>query len=90
MIVDLLKYIICFFLGPFVSALANAYGFRTVCILGAVISSVAFGISSFATSIYFLQFTFGVMGGKTSFLTFQHVDILHSLYIWFIHPLQKS
>ncbi|KAK8721255.1 hypothetical protein OTU49_012858 [Cherax quadricarinatus] len=49
--------------GPFVSALANAYGFRTVCILGAVISSVAFGISSFATSIYFLQFTFGVMGG---------------------------
>ncbi|XP_045582526.1 monocarboxylate transporter 14 isoform X2 [Procambarus clarkii] len=49
--------------GPFVSALANAYGFRTVCILGAVISSVAFGISSFATSIYFLQFTFGVIGG---------------------------
>lgn len=49
--------------GPFVSALANAYGFRTVCILGAVISSVAFGISSFATSIYYLQFTFGVLGG---------------------------
>ncbi|KAK3880530.1 hypothetical protein Pcinc_014978, partial [Petrolisthes cinctipes] len=49
--------------GPFVSALANAYGFRTVCILGALISSAAFGISSFATSIYFLQFTFGIVGG---------------------------
>lgn len=49
--------------GPFVSALANAYGFRTVCILGGVISAVAFGISSFATSIYYLQFTFGVVGG---------------------------
>ncbi|XP_045112740.1 monocarboxylate transporter 5-like isoform X2 [Portunus trituberculatus] len=49
--------------GPFVSALANAYGFRTVCILGGVISSVAFGISSFATSIYYLQFTFGIVGG---------------------------
>ncbi|KAG0716397.1 Monocarboxylate transporter 14 [Chionoecetes opilio] len=49
--------------GPFVSALANAYGFRTVCILGGVISSVAFGISSFATSIYYLQFTFGILGG---------------------------
>ncbi|XP_066942385.1 monocarboxylate transporter 14 isoform X2 [Macrobrachium rosenbergii] len=49
--------------GPFVSALANAYGFRTVCILGAVIASCAFGLSYFATSIYFLHFSFGIIGG---------------------------
>lgn len=49
--------------GPFVSALANAYGFRVVCILGSIVASVAFGISYFATSIYFLQFSFGILGG---------------------------
>lgn len=49
--------------GPFVSALANAYGFRTVCILGAIISASAFSLSYFATSIYYLHFTFGIIGG---------------------------
>lgn len=58
------------------SALANAYGFRTVCILGSIVSSVAFGISSFATSIYFLQFTFGVMGGKQHWYAFSWDDLV--------------
>ncbi|XP_068226998.1 monocarboxylate transporter 14-like isoform X2 [Palaemon carinicauda] len=49
--------------GPFVSALANAYGFRTVCIIGAVISACAFSLSYYATSIYFLQISFGIIGG---------------------------
>ncbi|KAK7074273.1 hypothetical protein SK128_018151, partial [Halocaridina rubra] len=49
--------------GPFVSALANAFGFRTVCIMGSIIAAAAFGLSYFATSIYFLHFTFGIVGG---------------------------
>lgn len=49
--------------GPFVSALANRFGFRPVTIAGAFISSAAFGISYFATSIGFLYITYGIIGG---------------------------
>ncbi|XP_072932577.1 monocarboxylate transporter 12 [Epargyreus clarus] len=49
--------------GPFVSALANKYGFRVVTILGCVISSVAFALSYYATSVIYLYIVYGVIGG---------------------------
>lgn len=49
--------------GPFVSGLANKYGFRPVTIVGAIISSFAFGISYFATSVTYLYLSYGVLGG---------------------------
>ncbi|OAD56098.1 Monocarboxylate transporter 12 [Eufriesea mexicana] len=49
--------------GPFVSALANRYGFRLVAILGSVISCSAFVLSYFSTSIEFLYISYGVLGG---------------------------
>ncbi|KOX78835.1 Monocarboxylate transporter 12 [Melipona quadrifasciata] len=49
--------------GPFVSALANRYGFRLVAILGSVISCSAFVLSYFSTSIEFLYVSYGVLGG---------------------------
>ncbi|KAH0955530.1 hypothetical protein HN011_010929 [Eciton burchellii] len=49
--------------GPFVSALANRYGFRLVAILGSVISCIAFVLSYFSTSIEFLYVSYGVIGG---------------------------
>ncbi|XP_015439640.1 PREDICTED: uncharacterized protein LOC107194513 [Dufourea novaeangliae] len=49
--------------GPFVSALANRYGFRLVAILGSVISCCAFVLSYFSTSIEFLYISYGVLGG---------------------------
>ncbi|CAH2046943.1 unnamed protein product, partial [Iphiclides podalirius] len=49
--------------GPFVSALANKYGFRSVTILGSIISSSAFALSYFATSVEYLYLVFGVVGG---------------------------
>ncbi|XP_076033225.1 monocarboxylate transporter 5 isoform X2 [Oratosquilla oratoria] len=49
--------------GPFVSGLANAYGFRVVCILGAILGALAFGASYFAPNIYFLYISFGIVGG---------------------------
>ena len=48
--------------GPFVSALANRYGFRLVAILGSVISCSAFVLSYFSTSIEFLYISYGVLG----------------------------
>jgi MFS family permease len=50
--------------GPFVSALANRYGFRTVCILGSVLGAIGFVISYFANSVTYLFFSYGVLGGK--------------------------
>lgn len=50
--------------GPFVSALANRFGFRSVSIAGSLIASVAFVISYFATSVEFLYVSYGFIGGK--------------------------
>ncbi|XP_050348609.1 monocarboxylate transporter 3 isoform X2 [Nymphalis io] len=49
--------------GPFVSALANKYGFRVVTIIGSVISSAAFAMSYFATSVEYLYLVYGIVGG---------------------------
>lgn len=50
--------------GPVVSALANRYGCRAVCIAGSIISCVAFILSTFSTSVNMLMLTYGVLGGK--------------------------
>ncbi|XP_035732597.1 monocarboxylate transporter 3-like [Vespa mandarinia] len=49
--------------GPFVSALANRYGFRLVAILGSILSCLAFVLSYFSASIEFLYVSYGVLGG---------------------------
>ncbi|XP_071051280.1 monocarboxylate transporter 14-like isoform X2 [Onthophagus taurus] len=49
--------------GPFVSALANRYGFRIVAIVGSLLAAAAFSVSYFATSVTFLCVTYGLIGG---------------------------
>ncbi|EDW09336.1 uncharacterized protein Dmoj_GI19091 [Drosophila mojavensis] len=49
--------------GPFVSALANRFGFRPVTIAGAIFGAICFGLSYFATSVEFLFVVYGILGG---------------------------
>uniref|UniRef100_A0A1B0GL20 Major facilitator superfamily (MFS) profile domain-containing protein n=2 Tax=Lutzomyia longipalpis TaxID=7200 RepID=A0A1B0GL20_LUTLO len=49
--------------GPFVSALANRWGFRPVTMMGATIGAIGFCTSYFATNIVHLYITYGVIGG---------------------------
>ncbi|XP_063700662.1 monocarboxylate transporter 14-like [Culicoides brevitarsis] len=49
--------------GPLVSALANKVGFRITTIIGSITACIGFAISYFASSIYFLYFSYGVTGG---------------------------
>lgn len=49
--------------GPFVSALANRYGFQKVTVLGGIIAASSFALSYFATSVTYLHFIYGVLGG---------------------------
>ncbi|XP_049530524.1 uncharacterized protein LOC125948463 isoform X3 [Anopheles darlingi] len=49
--------------GPVVSALANKFGCRAVCIAGSIISASAFALSTLSTSVTMLMLTYGVMGG---------------------------
>ncbi|XP_037828324.1 monocarboxylate transporter 12 [Lucilia sericata] len=49
--------------GPFVSALANRFGFRPVTIAGALFAAVCFIVSSYATSVEMLFITYGILGG---------------------------
>lgn len=49
--------------GPIVSALANKYGCRIVCIAGSIIGCIAFALSTLSSSINVLMLTYGVIGG---------------------------
>ncbi|XP_073969240.1 monocarboxylate transporter 5 isoform X2 [Rhodnius prolixus] len=49
--------------GPFVSAIANRYGFRVTGIAGSVLASFTFAISSLAPNIEYLWLVYGVLGG---------------------------
>lgn len=49
--------------GPIVSALANKYGCRAVCIAGSIIACIAFVLSTFSNSVGMLMATYGFMGG---------------------------
>ncbi|XP_037945417.1 uncharacterized protein LOC119685961 [Teleopsis dalmanni] len=49
--------------GPFVSALANRFGFRPVTIAGSLFAAFCFGLSYYATSVEYLFLTYGVLGG---------------------------
>lgn len=51
------------FLGPIVSALANKYGCRTVCIAGSIFAALAFTLSTLSTNVKFFFITYGVTGG---------------------------
>lgn len=48
--------------GPVVSALANKFGCRAVCIAGAILASAAFVLSTFTTSLGMLMVVYGVLG----------------------------
>lgn len=49
--------------GPFVSALANRYGFRVVAILGSVLGCISFALCYFANSVIYLCIGYGFLGG---------------------------
>ncbi|XP_005177096.1 monocarboxylate transporter 10 [Musca domestica] len=49
--------------GPFVSAMANRFGFRPVTIAGALFAAVCFVASSYVNSIELLMVVYGVLGG---------------------------
>lgn len=49
--------------GPFVSALANKFGFRPITIFGGILSCAAFVLSYFANSIMYLYVVCGFFGG---------------------------
>ena len=50
-------------IGPFVSALVNAFGIRATAIAGAIICSVSSALSTLANSITVLPITYGFLGG---------------------------
>lgn len=51
------------FLGPIVSALANKYGCRAVCIAGSILGGLAFTLSTLAPNVKIFFLTYGVLGG---------------------------
>ena len=50
--------------GPISGGLCDRFGCRMVAVTGAVISFIGLLISSFATSVTYLYFTYGILGGK--------------------------
>ena len=56
--------------GPLSSALSHRFGIRLTVMTGGVLASLGFVVSSFATSVTFLYFTYGIIGGR--FLPYQN------------------
>lgn len=56
---------ICFviFLGPLASLLSNRFSCRFVTMLGGLICTIGVFISAFVPDLYYLYFTYGVLGG---------------------------
>ncbi|CAH1785203.1 unnamed protein product [Owenia fusiformis] len=52
-----------YLVGPISSMLTNKFGCRPTVILGGVISAIGLGTSAFATNIYHLYITFGIVTG---------------------------
>jgi MFS family permease len=49
--------------GPVVGGLVNKYGIRVSCMSGAVVSCVAFALSTLSPNVPVLMLTYGVLGG---------------------------
>ncbi|KAG5682924.1 hypothetical protein PVAND_012242 [Polypedilum vanderplanki] len=49
--------------GPIVSALANKYGCRAVCIAGSILGAIAFTLSTLCTSVSSFFVVYGLIGG---------------------------
>ena len=50
--------------GPIVGALVNKFGCRNVAMIGAVISSVSFFVSTFSPNVTVMILLYGFCGGK--------------------------
>ncbi|KAL4221435.1 solute carrier 16 [Mactra antiquata] len=66
--------------GPITSGLADLYGSRIMVVPGAIISSAGFFLSIFATNVYHLWVTFGVLGGIGFAMMYSpaHVCVIHN------------
>ena len=51
--------------GPVIGGLCDRFGCRMVAVTGVGISFIGLLISSFATSVTYLYFTYGILGGKS-------------------------
>jgi len=75
----ILKYAVAVDVGPLVSAMANKFGLREVTIVGSVVASAFFVISSFSINIDMMLFTYGIMGGSSVLQTNASIQ---SLFIY--------
>ena len=60
-----------YFTGPIASALTNKYGCRAVTIAGSIVSCCGFIMSIFAPNIWFMYFSFGIVGGMYNLILVQ-------------------
>ena len=63
---------VLFISGPLASIMTNRFGHRNIVMLGGILTTIGMCISAYATDIYFLYFSYGVITGK---ITSQLVQI---------------
>lgn len=61
---QLKRNIFCYFLGPLAGALTSVYGCKKVTVTGSILTAFGFILSIFATDVYYLYFSFGILGGE--------------------------
>ncbi|XP_070579218.1 monocarboxylate transporter 3-like [Ptychodera flava] len=78
------------FASPLAAGLSIKFGCRPVVFVAAILSSFGFGLSSFATGIYFLYLSFGLITGISYGLVFIPSIVLVSYYFKKRHALANG
>ena len=61
---QIVKSMFLFVLGPLAGVLANRFGHRTIVMIGGFMSAVGMFASAFATNLYVLYITYGLLAGN--------------------------
>ncbi|XP_077990991.1 monocarboxylate transporter 12-like [Glandiceps talaboti] len=79
-----------FFASPVAAGLSNKFGCRPVVFVGGILSSCGLLLSSFATSVFFLYFSFGILVGFSYGLVFIPSIVLVSYYFKKRHAMANG
>lgn len=78
---------LCLALAPLSSALCQRFSCRTVVFIGGLFCALGLMLSYFATSLYHLLFTFGILTGEIEFsnrmafyISIYYINLLHELF----------
>lgn len=80
------KHFFVISLGPLAGALTSVYGCKKVSVTGSILTAFGFILSIFATDVYYLYFSFGILGGELDLQVCLLFFAFLALFFWLLSP----